>query len=295
MQDIKRDRKRRLLAILTLILFILLLIFPQSTKKWVLSAITMYAKTVLPSLLPFMLLSRIYLSLEEKQSPAVLFFISALSGFPMGAVIFGEFCEKRNIDKKKASLYISAANLTSPAFSIGVIGLSLFSSATLGWTVYACSLISSLILLFLFSLFLNKGNNSKEDICKKDSRPISVIFTDSASEAAKGALVLSVYIVFFSLISHIASFLMLSPTVSALTAGILEISGGIDFLKSVAGTKKLLLAGFFCGFGGVSVAMQAKAVSKELSLSVYFLFKLLCGILTSVLLYFTADFFLFMP
>ena len=126
--------------------FFVMLLFPSEVFEGAKSGLLLWFLTVLPTLFPFLLISRLLLDscacslLNNLLAPVIsrLFGISAqgsfafivgfLCGYPMGAKITADLFHARQISKAEASYLLSFCNNTSPAFLIHYIVLGYFQN-----------------------------------------------------------------------------------------------------------------------------------------------------------------------
>ena len=129
--------------------FFVMLLFPSEVFEGAKSGLLLWFLTVLPTLFPFLLISRLLLDscacslLNKLLAPVIsrLFGISAqgsfafivgfLCGYPMGAKITADLFHARQISKAEASYLLSFCNNTSPAFLIHYIVLGYFQNPRL--------------------------------------------------------------------------------------------------------------------------------------------------------------------
>ena len=129
--------------------FFVMLSFPSEVFEGAKSGLLLWFLTVLPTLFPFLLISRLLLDscacslLNKLLAPVIsrLFGISAqgsfafivgfLCGYPMGAKITADLFHARQISKAEASYLLSFCNNTSPAFLIHYIVLGYFQNPRL--------------------------------------------------------------------------------------------------------------------------------------------------------------------
>ena len=136
--------KNLFIQFLLILCFIVMLLFSSSVFEGAKSGLLLWFLTVLPTLFPFLLISRLLLdscacSLLNKFLGAPisrLFGISSqgsfavivgfLCGYPMGAKITADLLLTGQITKSEASYLLSFCNNTSPAFLISYIVLGYF-------------------------------------------------------------------------------------------------------------------------------------------------------------------------
>ena len=129
--------------------FFVMLLFPSEVFEGAKSGLLLWFLTVLPTLFPFLLISRLLLDscacslLNKLLAPVIsrllgisaqgsfAFIVGFLCGYPMGAKITADLFHARQISKAEASYLLSFCNNTSPAFLIHYIVLGYFQNPRL--------------------------------------------------------------------------------------------------------------------------------------------------------------------
>ncbi len=137
----------RLLAIL---LFFLALLFPSLTLSGAASGLLLWFNTVLPTLLPCMILADFLLRVgAERYLTRLLYrplsalfhvsregsyavFVGLLSGYPMGARTTASLLQNGAIGREEAGYLLSFVNQPSPMFLTGYLGLTLLAGSAAG-------------------------------------------------------------------------------------------------------------------------------------------------------------------
>lgn len=279
---------------------------PEKTMAALLAALALFVKKVLPSLamfsvcakllvksgaaemLSFLPIGRLCFSLGVSRGGFAAFLIGSFAGFPTGAAVLSELCERGSISRREAESLLPFCNQAGASFVIGTVGAAFFEDTEKGLLLFAAQFLSSLIgvcatsgarLPYLFS----NGNVS----VKRESLPR--ILTSAVSESASAMLSVCGYVVFFSvstavLFDTLTAFRIVLPgSPAAVLSGVLELSSGLSRIPSAALSESaaVSLAGALLGFGGISVYLQAADRAETLSLSRYLPSKLwtalLCG------------------
>ena len=126
--------KKSLLFLSSLLLFFCLLIFPARTFFYACEGVNLWFHTILPSLLPFLILTSLLLETGAARrisaraevffqtvfglSPAGFYalFLGLFCGFPMGARITAQLYEAEEIDRTAACYLLTFCSSPSPAF-----------------------------------------------------------------------------------------------------------------------------------------------------------------------------------
>lgn len=131
---------KRLLTILCVILFFTaMLVFPKATFKGASSGVLLWFHTVLPTLLPFLIITNLLLHtgainvISRLLAPVLCRFFSVspygafviligfLCGCPMGSKVTADLLKKEAISEKEARYLLSFCNNTSPMFIVSYI------------------------------------------------------------------------------------------------------------------------------------------------------------------------------
>ena len=261
--------------------FFVMLLFPSEVFEGAKSGLLLWFLTVLPTLFPFLLISRLLLDscacslLNKLLAPVIsrLFGISAqgsfafivgfLCGYPMGAKITADLFHARQISKAEASYLLSFCNNTSPAFLIHYIVLGYFQNPRL---IFPSVLIPSCSL----------------DFCLMDS-----------SEAI---VKIGGYIILFSVILNLLQKLPLShPFYQLFLLPSLELTNGCALLNKTITAQTIPLSFpiyySLCmghtAFGGWCALFQTGSMinGSGLSLNSYARKKLVTALVTSLFAY----------
>lgn len=268
--------------ILFLFLFFLLL-FPAQAFSYAKTGLMLWFYTLLPSLLPFMILSNICIKtgLLDKlfetpkkfwekafalsPSGAYSLFMGIFCGYPMGAKITADLYLEHRISKQEASYLLTFACFPGPSFLSSYLCVGLFKNTHLIIPTYFIIYSSG----FLCSLLFRPKKNRNLPILEKKKKEISnsdflgKILDTSIMNGFETITKLGGYILIFSILQGILNITFRSfPTISYFLQGITEITTGnaslsktpwkFDFLYP------LILA--FTSFGGLSVAAQTKSM-----------------------------------
>ena len=257
---------------------------PARAMAVVRHALSVFAASVLPSLALFSVCAKILVKADAVRLLRALplggflrmigvsrggfaaFLIGAFTGFPTGASVLAELCEKGEIDPREASSLLPFCNQAGAAFVMGTVGEALFHERRLGILLFAAQTLSAFLGLCLTAgkrhAFLAETRRERE---KKTAMPPFTVLTSSIAETAGAMLSVCGFIVFFSLCTEALSDALALVGLSrfaflrALAGGLLEISAGFLALSEtdISADAIAVLGGFFLGFGGISVFLQA--------------------------------------
>ncbi len=302
----KKDGFSSLLFLLAVVWLTVYSIFmPERTIETVRHALSVFTYSILPSLALFSVCSKLLvktgfadrisaLPLKTFLKTAGLspcgfsaFLIGSFAGFPTGAAMLAEFCERGEISKKEAASILPFCNQAGASFLIGTVGTSLFSDAQKGVVFFLAQSAAAWTGLCLTAFFRRSAIESvSPPVFSRVSLPRAV--SDSVKESIFAMLSVCGLVVFFSFINTVMFDtlsllgLPIGKGLRALLGGLLELSFGfVELSSSALSTKTLLiLGGVLLGFGGISVFMQVleRTESSFYSPLLYFAGKLLTGL-----------------
>lgn len=292
------------------------------------SGLCVWAKCVLPSLLPFMFFTKLLTNLNFISSitaktyrlnkflfkapkiSSYIFLMSIISGYPVGAKIISEYHKNGLISTKQANKLSTFCSTSGPLFVIGTVGTVLFGSAKLGYIIFASHILGSILNGILYRNFFvdendyfenwNNHNTKKENILAESMKDsiLSVLLVGGWIAISFLVIDLFLDLKIFEPIVFVLSkiFVGTKPeTIKAFLCGVLEVSKGTLELSKINILKTPLcsLASFLIGFGGISIFLQAHTFLKNAKVNTkfYLLSKLTHGIFSAVLTFLLCLFF----
>ena len=266
--------------------------------------LTLWYTSVLPSLLPFFILSGllvrtgVFRFLNRIFAPVLtrIFRVSSdgsyailmgyLCGFPMGAKVIAELVEQRHISREEGSYLLVFCNNVSPAFFVNYICI-----AKLGFTKVPAALFCvfyGIPLLYgcLYGRLFYQMPTSKRSI----SDHTRSVHTVTSPETQKQAPIhridfpmldtcimdsfatitrLGGYIILFSIFAQMLTLLNLPDSLTAAIAALLEISSGTHALSTLPIASTLLRTALVCAgasFGGLCTCAQILSVLSDTDL-----------------------------
>lgn len=260
----------------------------QLAKQGATNGIELSLKIVIPSLLPMLIITnsivkskcadvfdlifggitKHILNLPRQVTACVIF--GLLGGYPAGAILTKTLLQKGYIDDGVARRILRFNFSGGIAFIITAIGTIKYNNTRLGVLLYLVITLSAIIIAFFEGLFY-KRENEQTHIARLD---ISDAVIEAVEDGTKSILIMTSYIVLFSVISKIFE-------LPYYIAPLLEITNGI-FDKRLDASFSLLA--FYLSFGGICVHFQIFDVIKQAKMN-YFDF-LLHRIIGAMLTYF---------
>lgn len=263
-------------ASLTVAFFsVLLLVYEREVGETIHDTLSIFVCHVLPSLFPFMVLSRLTVSIglldplshvlclhrpfRLPNSASSVILTGLLCGFPIGALGVCTLYENGELDDDDAGRLAALASNTGPAFLLGTVS-SLWGSKSYGVFLYVLQLLSALIIAYV-TVRITSGRvrevrhstaSSNERIQKGD-RSFSTELCTAISESASACLAVCAYIVFFRTVTVLLGHIFSGTSFLSV---LLELSSGCLEGARVGGTVGCFMTGFSVGAAGLSVMLQ---------------------------------------
>ena len=265
---------------------LLVLILDSKTAFYGASAgLELCIQTVIPSLLPFFLLSILLTSSLSGEKISILkpigrlcripngaeslVLIGILGGYPAGAQCVTQAYENGAITRSTAQRMIAFCNLAGPAFLFGIVA-NKFSSENTAWALWGIHILSAILVSAVIP--------GTPEIASLRSGKLITISAALQRSLRVMAGVCGWIVVFRVIIAFLERWFlwMLSPSLQVAIMGILELSNGCCDLMLISseGLRFIVVSGMLA-FGGLCVFMQTASVTQGLSLKPYLFGKLL--------------------
>ena len=291
--------------ILIILLFLLyILLFPELSVHAAGNGLILWFEQVLPSLLPFAILSNIIISsdilpaivgkalpfirriMPVSTSGAFVLLSGFLFGFPMGSKNCASLLLEEKMNKQEAETLFIITNNMSPVFIQSyILTQQLRMSAYFGWSMLVLYLPPLLLGIYYF-----KKNPTNKNFQKKSASRLKINFQIVDAGIMNGFETLTKiggYIMIFSILASCFLMLPMPELLKTGCIGVIELTNGIHYLSSTAMTteSKYVLAMMFTAFGGLSGVAQTSAMIKGTGLSMkkYVCLKLVLCIITGIL------------
>lgn len=250
--------------------------------------------TVIPSLLPFFLLSILLTAslsgirsrllgplgrlLRIPKGSEALFLIGALGGYPTGAQAVAAAYGDGQLTRTDARRMLGFCSNAGPAFLFGIAGGN-FSAHWVPWALWGVHLVSALAV----GIILPGGSGEKAVLSPGKQVSLSQALERAVSVMAR----VCGWIVIFRVILSFANrwFLwFLGTEQQIMVSGLLELTIGCTSLSCIPKEGlRFLLCAVFLGFGGLCVCMQTASVTTGAGLGMYFPGKLLQSVISLLL------------
>lgn len=298
-----------LLKNLIIIFALLIILFPQASLEGAQKGLLLWFNTVLPTLLPFMIVSNLLVEMEIAHALGKFLYpmfkfvfrvspngcypilIGLLSGIPLGAKTIADLLQREDIELEEGQYLLSFCNNASPMFIMNFIAISQLGLPSLRFQLFIINFLSSYVSGILY---FRPGNlKRKSKVTNRQSYNLHIQETPNDSHQKDKIINFDFslldkaimnsfeiitkvggYIIIFSIPAQIVSSSnTINPIIKILTIGILEITTGINYIASIPLNLniKLVLIVAITAFGGVSALAQTNSViaTSRLSISTY--------------------------
>lgn len=255
-----------------------LIFFRNDAVNGAIKGLYMCSDVLIPSLFPFMVCVLLFIGIVEslnlKNKIPLIFILSALGGYPIGAMLLNEEVRLDNIEPNCAEKMMRFCVNAGPGFIIIAVGSGIYGSVKTGLILFLSSILSSFS-IFLFTKFLGKDKIKFKSTRKDSSFEFSDIFVNSTARASASMI-------------NICSFVVLFCVINSVLEKFAEKVKFLNFLVylnevscSVFKFKNIYAVSFILGFGGICVIMQIIAVSGDMKFNVlkFLIFRILNGLL----------------
>jgi hypothetical protein len=278
-------------------------LMPERASKAALSALTLCARRVVPSLFVFTVFAKLLAKrgayrlfsklsggavcriLGVSESGAAAVFLGLISGYPAGAVIINGFLDCGKMNREEAQRLLPFVSAASPAFLVSSVG-SILGDMRIGVSLLCAQTVSAVLLILITR---KRGAGKRLAECELPKEPIFSDFIRSVKESGPAIMNACSFITFFYVFSEMLAYIIPCdgvPMVGVIVSGVCEISCGFARLAELPrGLCVYAAGGFMLGFSGISVFMQsAEAVcSHGIDMKKYISAKLIQALLCAVL------------
>ena len=237
-------------------------------------ALSLCARSVIPALFPFLVVSSLLLSLGlgELLSPMLaglmepLFrvdgvgssalLLGLVGGYPIGAKTAADLYRGGRLSRPEAERLLAFCNNSNPVFLISVLGVGVFGSVRAGVWLWLIHLLSALLTGLLFRNHGGPARRQAGGTAAFQAVSLSAAFVAAVRESLSGMLSVCAFVTFFYVLARPLASLVgwLGPVLVGLT----ELFSLTPLLRP--DRFGFILASAMAGWGGLSVLCQTAAV-----------------------------------
>ncbi len=308
--------------IFCIILFCVILAISLNPEPYISSTfvgLKVWATIVLPSLFVFFVLTKLFMGLNSslklfnfldkifyklfkvKKTGGYVFFMSAISGYPIGAKLISEFYLNGTISQVEAKRLISFCSTSGPMFILGSVAVNMFNDYKLGIIILISHLFSSLLNgLFYRNIgtrfIQNDTKNTPNNIRVSTKKSLNDVMYDTIISILMvgGYITLSFTLLEFitrlSIFSYIQNFFentLNFASFESILKGMVELTNGCVSLVNTNISKRVLciLLTALTSFGGLSIHLQSQMFLSKVKIKYsYFLLTKVTQTIISILI-----------
>lgn len=280
-------------ALTALIIFFLICMICQPSKfiSRSLDGISAWAFNVLPSVLPFMLFTRILsalntmpklvrpfsnLTIKTFKTPPVslyVFLMAILSGYPVGSKMVADLYLQGQITRQDAFKMSSFCSTSGPMFIVGAVGIGMFGSAKIGYILFASHIIGAIVNGLIYrNINLKKTIPLKESDIENNSNTrktfdLSEIVLNSTLAILSVGCIITIFFIIIECFNPILN--LLPKNLAYFFEGIIEITKGcLDIATLPNKFVAVCLCSFVISFGGISTILQSITMLSKLKMPI---------------------------
>lgn len=253
-----------------IVLLISLLVFHDAVISGTQNGLLLWYQTLVPSLLPFILVTNAMSETNAYHSIAKQFkgihsgkiyeiiaiLLGNLCGYPIGGKILNDFVKNQCISAKQANRLLPLASQASPMFLLGYVYNHILEKE-IPLSIFLISIYIPVILYYIF-LYIFSAKDKFQSSCI----PVQKLnIKDTFMHAVEIMVMIGLYIIIFSILLTILLPIFQS-TQAKIILSFLEITTGLSMLNmlSLAEPFHTSLLCSLCAFGGICSAFQVKGV-----------------------------------
>lgn len=295
----KLSKSQIFLGFAFLLIIILIAINPAKYSKVAFRGIEIWAKILLPSLLPFFILTKLFSAsgvingITKTFSPLMkkvyncpsessyVFFMSIITGYPVGSKLIADLYNQGTISKAEASRITAFCSNSGPMFILGSVAIGMFSGRRMGIVILISHILGALVNGIIYrNLYKNEQAIHKDTHSNYPQVKSEINFSESVTSSINSILLIGGVICFTFVVlevitsSHIFTLLislfeeigLSKQLITAIFCGIGEITQGCLLLSQTPLTQTLTycLCTLIISFGGISTFLQAYAFLKNI-------------------------------
>ena len=301
--------KRYFTSLCVIALFVLMLLFPQPVFKGASSGLLLWFNVILPTLLPFMIVSNLLIGTRAIDAISKVFgpvmcrlfgvtrygsfaiIAGFLCGYPMGGKVTADLVRKQYITWQEGQYLLSFTNNTSPMFIISYVVWQNLKDTSRTMPALLILILSPILCSFLFRIYYRPGARIHSSGCPPLPKAAAASLMDSCiMNGFETITKVGGYIMLFSILIALLQKLPLDHFLfSLLLHPSLEMTNGIPLLcaSPLSADACFVLSLALTSFGGWCSVAQTRSMVQgtRLPITPYIIEKLITTLVTSLLAY----------
>lgn len=324
---IKNINKKLIFAILLFFIIFAIVLNPSKYISVALKGILVWGTQILPALFPFMIFTKLltltgYIAELSSSfsnftkrfynSPGIssyIFFMSIVSGYPLGAKITSDLYNNNYISRSEASRIVSFTSNSGPMFIIGTVGVGMLLSSICGYIILISHILGAMLNGIIYRKYSPKEIQLKKSNIKKIDNQENIL-SNIMLNGINSCLLVGGYITIFFVICEVLNSIgIFNPLVlileklgvekslsCGLIFGLFEMTNGCLLIANSSANLiiKTSLCALLISFGGLAISFQAFAFLDDFKISkkYYYVQKTTHAILTFIICIFISCIFI---
>jgi len=291
----KIEKSKIILGVLFLCIIIIVAINPAKYSNVAFKGIEIWAKILVPSLLPFFIITKLFYSTgitngltnifsktmnklyKCPKESSYIFFMSILSGYPVGSKLIADSYNNGQLSKNDAIKTASFCSNSGPMFILGSVAIGMFANNIMGIVMLVSHIMGALLngLLYRKLKYSEDKNSQSSELTTSEIDLTKSVNSSISSILLIGGVICFTFVIleiittsnlFINLISLLTFNLINKNLLIAIFSGLGEITKGCLLLSSTALKTKTatLFCTFIISFGGISTFLQAMSFLKSI-------------------------------
>ncbi|HKM21166.1 MAG TPA: transporter [Lachnospiraceae bacterium] len=297
--------KKSITSLFLLLLLSLIIIFPQNAVSGATKGLLLWYRTLLPTLLPFMILTDLVIAYDAaglltkflypvfgrlfrlSQNGCFAMIVGLVCGYPMGAKVSADLVRSDKITEQEGQYLLSFCNLASPAYINGFLLNACLHVKSSAFKYILCIYIPVFLIAFLFRKTHTYQQNNTPSSTQKNDTPETL--EQCIMCGLKSIAMLGGYVILFAMAQTLLNAVTnsLPDTLRLFLAGLLEITNGTEAISDsmLSSPIQIILSLTLTSFGGCSCLFQTKSMLSGTNLSIlkYMIVKIVSAMMTALL------------
>lgn len=192
-----------------------------------------------------------------------IFILCLLSGSPTSSIILNNYYKKNLITYDDLKYLSYVTQFINPLFIIGFVGIKILGSKKIGFILFLLLLLTNIIKAHKIKKYFSVNEKKDNQISNLN---ITKNLIDSVNNSISSSLIIFSLIIIFNIITClITQIFNLNDTTNFIINSILEITGGLNKLKTLNLNIyiKFILCYILLNFGSISINLQTLLLNEN--------------------------------
>ena len=266
MIDVNNTIKSAFKALAVIFIAVIFIVESEASAQGAKYALSLCGSTVIPSLLPFMVISTYIVKsdllsfflikgnricsviFDLPPESGLIFLLSLIGGCPVGAKLIKDGISKGSLTYNQGKRMLLFCVNSGPAFIVNVVGVAMLGNKKLGLILFLCMSVTSFIIGIMSRLF-KKDDCIPESVTEKSGNSL----LQSVDDSVKSIISMCGWIVVFSALQFVIKDLFIPESLKPWVPVVFEVTDGC---RTAAKSLPLPMVAFVLGWSGLTVHGQ---------------------------------------